>query len=137
MMLDHMVFALIQRYIEQGDFNKAAYNLYRIAKSNRMRKLTKQLESMLNRATQLKMFMSGVAATDIMAKRWAERLRHDLEMASGALRSKTDLIIEYPNTMKFKFAVDYSKMNGKESKEFMTAVSKMRELGMQVIVTQA
>jgi len=137
MMLDHMVFALIQRYIEQGDFNKAAYNLYRIAKSNRMRKLTKQLESMLNRATQLKIFMSGVAATDTMAKRWAERLRHDLEMAAGTLRSKTDLIIEYPNTMKFKFAVDHSKMSGKESKEFMTAVSKMREIGMQVVVTQA
>ena len=137
MMLDHMVFALIQRYIEQGDFNKAAYNLYRIAKSNRMRKLTKQLQSMLNRATQLKMFMSGVAETDVMAKRWAERLRHDLEIAAGTLRNKADLIIEYPDTMKFKFAVDHSKMSGKESREFMTAVSKMRELGMHVVVTQA
>ena len=127
MMLDHMVFAFIEKLIQEGDFKKAAYNLYMIAKSNKMRKLTGKLRGMYNRAKQLKIY-SG-ALDEMFASVFSEKLRHDLELALGSIKSKSDLVIEYPRTMKLKLKVDESKL---QSQQFMDSVSQIRDLGIQV-----
>ncbi len=130
MMLDHMVFAFIEKLIQEGDFKKAAYNLYMIAKSNKMRKLTERLSGMYNRAKQLKIYSGALDET--FASVFSEKLRHDLELALGSIKNKNDLEIEYPKTMSFKFYVDDNKLKGAKGQKFMNTVSQIREMGLQV-----
>lgn len=129
-MLDHMVFSFIEKLIQDGDFKKAAYNLFMIAKSNKMRKLTGKLRGMYNRAKQLKIY-SG-ALDKMFESVFSEKLRHDLELALGSIKNKSDLVIEYPQTMKFNFYIDEDKLKSEEGRMLMDKVTQIREMGLQV-----